>query len=136
MRTPGRNIQTDVGVVSEGEEEEDTLERRERRAYRSRNWLSRIPWLTRTGVNGNKRPPVGRMCLILKGNAEQDVGQMGVVVRQTRSMVAVVWKDEVTGRTHEKLKQPESLVQLEDGLKVIQDADGMLWIVAQQEALE
>jgi hypothetical protein len=76
MRTPVRNIQTDVGIVSEGEEEEETLGHRERRAYPSRNWLSRIPWLTQTGVNGKKRPPVGRMCLIfLKGNADQDVGQ-------------------------------------------------------------
>ncbi len=41
--TPVRNIQTDVGIVSEGEEEEDTLGHRERRAYCSRNWLSQIP---------------------------------------------------------------------------------------------
>jgi hypothetical protein len=44
-------------------------------------------------------------------------------------MVSVVWKEETSGRTHEKLKHPESLIQLEDGLRVVQDADGMLWIV-------
>jgi hypothetical protein len=44
-------------------------------------------------------------------------------------MMAVVWKDEITGRTKEKLKQPESLIQLEDRLRVEQDTDGMLWIV-------
>ncbi len=46
-------------VEVSGEEAEETLGHRERRAYPSRNWLSRIPWLTQTGVNGKKRPPVG-----------------------------------------------------------------------------
>jgi hypothetical protein len=45
-------------------------------------------------------------------------------------MVAVVWKeDEVTRRTHEQLKYPESLIQLEDGLRLEQDTDGMLRVV-------
>lgn len=134
MRTP-ENQQNDVGVVSEGEEE-DELGPRQRQAYRSQDWLSRVPWLTRTGVNGRKRPPVGRTCLILKGNAAQDLGRMCVVSRQTASMVEVVWKDERTGRTHEKMKQPESLIQLEDGLELAQDADGMLWVRRRQDTDE
>jgi hypothetical protein len=44
-------------------------------------------------------------------------------------MMSIVWKDEETGQTDGKLKQPESLVQLEDGLRVEQATDGMLWIV-------
>jgi hypothetical protein len=47
--------------------------------------------------------------LILKGDADKDVGQMALVTRQTRSMVPIVWKDERTGATKEKLKHPESL---------------------------
>jgi hypothetical protein len=128
MRTP-ENIRSDVGVISEDEDEEEEPIMRLTRPYRSRNWLMRIPWLTRTGVNGKRQPPVGRLCLILKGDAEKDLGRMCVVSRQTKCMVSVVWKEETSGRTHEKLKHPESLIQLEDGLRVVQDADGMLWIV-------
>jgi hypothetical protein len=37
---------------------------------------------------------------------------------------------------HERLKHPKSLIQLEDGLKVEQDADEILWIVRDREAKE
>jgi hypothetical protein len=36
--------------------------------------------------------------------------------------------------TRKKLKQPKSLVQLEDGLGVEQDTDGMLWVVRVRRA--
>ena len=54
---------------------------------------------------------------------------MGLVTRQTKSMVAVVWKIAETGATAEKLKHPESLIQLEEGLIVEQDSDRMIWVV-------
>jgi hypothetical protein len=59
---------------------------------------------------------------------------MVMVVRQTGSMVAVRWKNELTGEpSSEKMKRPESLIQLEEGLVVAQDAHGMLWIQREQE---
>jgi hypothetical protein len=76
------------------------------------------------------------MCLVLKGDVERDLGRMVVVSRQTKNMVAIVWKDESTGRTHERLKQPESLIQLEEGLRVEKDSDGMLWVVRGVEPKE
>jgi hypothetical protein len=48
-------------------------------------------------------------------------------------MVAIVWKAAKNGRVQEKLKRPDSLIQLEDGLRVEQDADGMLWVVYDKE---
>jgi hypothetical protein len=42
-------------------------------------------------------------------------------------MVAVLWRDALTGITKEKRKRPGSLIQLEEGLVVEQDADGMIW---------
>jgi hypothetical protein len=49
-------------------------------------------------------------------------------------MVAVKWKDELPGEpSSEKLKRPESLIQLEDGLVVEQDSHGMVWIQRKQE---
>lgn len=129
MRT-SQSWDPEVGIISEDDgDAEDPPGRRSKRGYRSRNWLKRVAWLTRTGRNGSKRPPVGRICLVLKGDMDKDLGRMGVVSRQTKSMVSIVWKDEETGQTCEKLKQPESLVQLEDGLGVEQDTDGMLWVV-------
>ena len=135
MRTPS-TIRTGIEVVSEEESEDDDVEsigRQTTRSYRSRNWISRVRNLTRTGRNGARLPPVGRYCLVLKGDADKDVGRMALVTRQTKSMVTVVWKEEITGATKEKLKHPESLVQLEEGLAVEQDSFGMLWVVRQDE---
>jgi hypothetical protein len=66
---------------------------------------------------------------------DKDLGRMGVVSQQTKSKVSIVWKEERTGRTLKRLKHPESLIQLEDGLKVVQDTEGMLWVV-REEMLE
>jgi hypothetical protein len=85
------------------------------------------------GSSGKKLPPVGWFCLILKGDANKDVERMGIVLHQTKCMVAIVWKDGKSGKTQERLKQPESLVQLKDGLIVKQDGDGMLWVVRQRK---
>jgi hypothetical protein len=135
MRTPS-TVRTGIEVVSEEESEDDDVEsmgRRTTRSYRSRSWISRVRNLTRTGRNGARLPPVGRYCLILKGDADKDVGRMALVTRQTKSRVSVTWKEETTGATKERLKHPESLVQLEEGLVVEQDSFGMLWIVRQDE---
>jgi hypothetical protein len=121
-----------VGVVSEEESDEDSAGERSTQKYQPRSWKSRLRWLTQTGSSGKKLPPVGRFCLIMKGDADKDVGRMGIVSRQTRCMVAIVWKDAKSGRTKERMKQPESLIQLEDGLIVEQDVHGMLWVVRQR----
>jgi hypothetical protein len=73
------------------------------------------------GIKRKETPPVGRFCLILKGDANKDMGRMGIVSRQTKCMVAILWKDGKSEKTQERLKQPEPLVQLEDGLIVEQD---------------
>jgi hypothetical protein len=89
--------------------------------------------LTRTGKNGNERPPVGQCCLVLGGDGNE-VGRMVMVVRQTKKMVVVQWKDAVSGEpSTEKLKRPESLIQVEDGLVLEYDARGMLWIQRERE---
>jgi hypothetical protein len=60
---------------------------------------------------------------------DKDQGQMVMVVQQTKSIVVVRWKDELMGEPRaEKLKRPESLIQLEGGLVLEHDAHGMLWI--------
>ncbi len=137
MRTSATGLRESLGVVSEEENDNDKellpLPPRQRQLYQH-NWVSQLPWLTRTGLNGNWLPPVGRFCIILKGEAHSDVGRMGVVNRQTKCMVSIIWRDEMTGETREKLKHPNSLIQLEEGLTMEQDADGMLWVVRRDNA--
>jgi hypothetical protein len=124
-------------VISEDDDDDRELRgsmEDPRHHYRSRNWLSRFRRITRTGRNADRRPPVGRCCLVLRGDPEQDLGRMVMVVRQTKCMVVVRWKDEYSGEpSAEKLKHPGSLVQLEDGLVVQRDAHGMLWIQRERE---
>jgi hypothetical protein len=60
---------------------------------------------------------------------------MVMVVRQTKRMVVVQWKDAVSGEpSAEKIKKPESLIQLEDGLVLEYDSRGMLWIQREIES--
>jgi hypothetical protein len=70
----------------------------------------------------------------LQGNSKQDLGRMVMVVRRTRYMVGVIWQDELMGEpSSEKLKRPELLIQLKDGLVLEHDAQGMLWIQQERE---
>jgi hypothetical protein len=47
-------------------------------------------------------PPVGWLYLILKGDADKDIRRMGLVLWQTKSVVAIVWQDAKRGATIEK----------------------------------
>jgi hypothetical protein len=69
----------------------------------------------------------------MRGDGDE-CGRMVMVVRQTKRMVVVQWKDAVSGEpSSEKLKRPESLIQLEDGLVLEYDSRGMLWIQRERE---
>ena len=59
----------------------------------------------------------------------EDLGQMVMVVRQTKSMVVMLLGEPST----KKLKRPESLIQLEDVLVLEHDSRGMLWIQQERE---
>jgi hypothetical protein len=69
----------------------------------------RLRRLTRVGRAGSELPPVGQACLILHG-------------------VEGVAYQERNGRRGEKLKHPNSLVLLEDGLEIAQDEQGFVWV--------
>jgi hypothetical protein len=136
------NVLNNLGVISKEEPEEEAHWGDGKGGHDGGcaiGWAECHGSLSQTGVNGNKRLPDGQLYLIMnKGDANQDLlGQMGLVSRQTKCMVLVlVWKDKMTGMMQEKLKYPESLIQLEDGLRGEQDTDGMLWVVRGWEAKE
>jgi F0F1-type ATP synthase epsilon subunit len=68
------------------------------------------------------------MCIIMTGIAGQDEGQMGVVTQHTKVMVEVTFAAKSGKGTITKTKQARSLVLLEPGLVMVQDANGSVWV--------
>jgi hypothetical protein len=83
--------------------------------------------LARVGKPGNELPNVGQACLVLKGDAHCDVGQECLVTKQSAAWVHVSVQDK-NGRQATKVKHTASLILLEDGLHVVQDAEGFVWV--------
>ena len=83
--------------------------------------------LTQSRKAGSQLPPIGQGCLILRGVEGHDLGQAAVIVSQTTAGVRVAFVDS-NGRQVSKLKVPSSLMPMEDGLEVVQDIDGYVWI--------
>ena len=77
---------------------------------------------------GNKQPKLGQMCLVMKGEAGGDEGQMALVSERTPAMVRVTYVCNKHGLTKTKLKRPSSLVMLDPGVTLVQDNDGTMWI--------
>jgi hypothetical protein len=95
------------------------------------NWRTRLAGrlrlLTRVGRAGSELPRVGQVCLVLHGAEGRDLGQQAVVIAQTRARVRIAYRER-DGRRGEKLKHPNSLVLLEDGLEIAQDEQGFVWV--------
>jgi hypothetical protein len=91
-------------------------------------WLQALGQLTRTTVRGNVQPKVGQMCIIMKGVAGQDEGQMCVVTSTSKVMVGVAFVHQDGVKTITKSKQPRSLLFLEPGLVLTQDLNGSVWV--------
>jgi hypothetical protein len=83
--------------------------------------------IVRVGRAGNELPGVGQTCLVVKGEEQKDLGQECVVSKVTASRVHVSFLDG-NGWQATKLKHPSSLILLEEGLHVPQDARGCIWI--------
>jgi hypothetical protein len=130
-------MERETGWVTEDEESgvpgTDILNKRpeiaeERSSGILREWRNVFRQLTRVGIRGSKKPRVGQVCLVMKGRAGEDEGQMAVVTGSRKVMVEIAWKGETAGLPIRKLKHPQSLVMLEEGLVLEQMADGVVWI--------
>jgi hypothetical protein len=105
---------------------------RENCSKKTRNsWASRLSRglqrLTRIQKAGNELPSVGQECLIMRGVDGQDLGQSAIVTLQTKARVRVTYVD-ANGRSTSKLKAPSSLILLENGLAVVRDEQGFVWV--------
>jgi hypothetical protein len=96
----------------------------------SRQWRKCLQRLTRTQTRGNIQPQIGQACLIMKGIAGQDEGQMGIVTSVTRVRVDVTFIPKNGKGTITKSKQPSSLILLANGLTLVQDDFGTVWVSA------
>jgi hypothetical protein len=97
----------------------------------SGTWRQRVNWrirqLVRVGRAGSQLPLVGQGCLVLRGDEQKDLGQEAVITKRTAARIQISYRDS-TGRQATRLKHPSSLILLEDGLHVSQDANGSVWI--------
>ena len=84
--------------------------------------------ISRLRPTGNTVPAIGQACLIIKGKAGVDQGQVGIISDTTASMVWVTYLQDHHGQQVSKLKRPSSLIMLDPGVSVAQDAQGTIWI--------
>jgi hypothetical protein len=125
----------DTGFIHESVGVRQVWQERVRAAARNvqEQVTTNIRRLIRVGKAGNELPDVGQVCLILRGDEKKDVGQECVVTKQSAARVHVSFRDK-NGRQATKLKHPASLILLEDGLHLMQDARGCIWV--RQETAE
>jgi hypothetical protein len=125
-------------VVSDSEDEDTTWKTRKALIPQTGTLLIRhlghaLRKLTRFRPIGNAVPQLGQACLIVKGKAGKDEGQVGIVSDTTTAMVWVTYVQEKTGRRIACLKRPSSLVMLDPGVVAKQDKNGTLWIMPVEE---
>jgi hypothetical protein len=94
----------------------------------SRSWQECFRHVGRVGARGNMRPSIGQACLVVSGNAHEELGQVGVVIRQTPAMVEMMVRAKSGAPDSMVMKRPSSLILLETGLVLVQDIDGSVWI--------
>jgi hypothetical protein len=125
----------DTGFVHESVRVRRVWQGRVRATTRSikERMLLNIRRLVRVGKAGNELPEVGQVCLVLRGDERKDVGQECVVTKQSAARVQISFRDK-SGRQATKVKHPASLILLEDGLHVMQDAQGCVWIKRDESA--
>jgi len=108
---------------TEGEHKKSCI----RRAWQER-MRKGVRHLMHMEPRGNVLPDVGTRCIVIVGNARQDVGQMAEVTDQKVHMVGIQYRGAKNRRLEYKVKRPSSLIMLEAGLTVKQDKHGTVWV--------
>jgi hypothetical protein len=87
-----------------------------------------VRYIRRMRPRGNAMPAVGTHCIVIVGDAKQDLGQMAQVSSRKSKMVEIKYRGKQDRRMDYKMKRPSSLIMLEEGLVLQQDVDGTVWI--------
>jgi hypothetical protein len=111
---------TTIQVPQRGETEKRGSSRDKER----RQWAR----ITRNRPGTAAMPEVGQTCVIMKGEHGREWAKMGLVVGTTAQRCWVGFRNSKTWQKEKRLKAPESLLYLEDGLEMVNDVEGRLWI--------
>jgi hypothetical protein len=98
-------------------------------------WKKIILSLPRMSVRSEELPRIGEQCLVMKGKAGDDEGQVGVVTDRKRCMVEIAFQGP-KGDIRRKLKRPGTLIFLKKGVTVKQDRNGTMWVQPERKRSE
>jgi hypothetical protein len=119
-----------VAEITEDETDDDQKTKSIRVAWQER--LRRgFRHMVRMGPRGNVLPALGTHCIVMVGT-KQDVGQMAQVTDHKAQMVGIKYRGSKNRRMDYKVKRPSSLIMLQAGLTMEQDAQGTVWICAEK----
>jgi hypothetical protein len=117
--------ETDAETESEGEQ-------RNRKPEKSPGWWRRaLQRLPRFKVRGEKQWQVGQRCLVMTGKAGCDEGQVVIITERKPCLVEIAFLGP-DGKIRRKAKRPGSLIGLRPGVTVVQEADGTIWVQADE----
>ena len=71
---------------------------------------------------------VGDQCVLLVGTTRQDVGRQGQVTEMMPVMMGIEYREGHGNKLVVKNKRPSSVLMLEEGLVVVRDRKGTLWV--------
>jgi hypothetical protein len=124
--------ETDGSSNVDGYDTDSIPEKRQRRMAWQERLRKGVRHMTRMEPRGNQLPDVGTHCVIVVGNAKQEVGQLAQITEQKAQMVQVQYRGARNRRLESKLKRPSSLIMLEKGLTMRQDEYGTVWICSEE----
>jgi hypothetical protein len=120
--------------VTDDEEEETDSEteskknRTDKREERSPGWWRLVlQGLPRLKIRSEKQWRIGERCLVMTGKAGLDEGQVAVITERKPCMVEIAFRGP-DGNIRRKSKRAGSLIGLRPGVRVVQDADGSIWV--------
>jgi hypothetical protein len=114
--------------VTDGEttDEETEGETKQHVSQKCRSAQGRL--LRRVDTQEDLVARIGDQCVILVGKTGHDIGQQGQVTEIKPVMVEVEYRDGQSKRVVVKSKRPSSLLMLEEGLEIVRDKKGTLWV--------
>jgi hypothetical protein len=87
-----------------------------------RDRVRRLPG-TRQSDGTRGKMPLGARVLVLKGDADKDLGQVAIINRFAGSLVEISYRGR-TGNVETRRKQVSSLIRLQEGLELVMDDEG------------
>jgi hypothetical protein len=128
--TPGTRRGPGAETAEVSDEEEERIARPKITAT---NWQQELPW---TKLASREQPDVGQIGLIIKGKEKDGLGKLAIVLRVHAVKQTIGYRCPKDGRPRTRLREPASLMWVEDGITSGQDAEGRIWLTRADEETE